>query len=185
MKRGPLILCSAFYAGLAGFANAQTPSVESAAVDTAISQPELQTQDAASQPQVKPSTGLQVPKLAIRWDCKEECTVNEKVAPLIEKSYTDAALKHGYSVSDSETAEMVITDYRQRPPGARVMLGFLAGKDRLGVRIVYHAQERKAEDYYANSWLGMNSLCESVAQKSYAEIIAIVKAEQPKPAPAS
>ena len=106
--------------------------------------------------------------------------MNEKVAPLIEKSYADEALKHGYSVSDSETAEMVVTDYHQRPPGARVMLGFLAGKDRLGVRIVYHAQERKAEDYYANSWFGMNSLCESVAKKSYAEIVAIVKAEQPK-----
>jgi hypothetical protein len=185
MKRGSLILCSALYAGLSGLAYAQTPSVDNATVDATVTQPELQTQDAPSTSQVKPSIRPQVPKLAIRWDCKEACTMNEKVAPLIEQSYADAAMKQGYGISESETAEMVITDYHQRPPGARVMLGFLAGRDRLGVRIVYHAQERKAEDYYANSWLGMNSLCESVAQKSYSEIIAIVKAEQAKPAAAN
>ncbi|WP_211473578.1 hypothetical protein [Collimonas humicola] len=189
MKRGSLILCSALYAGLSGLAYAQTSPAENAAADAVAPQPEMQVQapvqDAASPVLPKPHIGLQVPRLAIRWDCKEECTVNEKVAPLIEKGYADAAMKQGYAVSDSETAEMVITDYRQRPPGVRVMFGFLAGRDRLGVRIVYHAQERKAEDYYANSWLGMNSLCESVAQKSYSEIVTIVKAEQAKPAAAN
>lgn len=189
MKRGSLILCSVLYAGVSGLAYAQMAPAENTTADPVASQPEMQApvqvQDVESPVLPKPHIGMQVPKLAIHWDCKEACTVNEKVAPLIEKGYADAAMKQGYAVSDSETAEMVITDYRQRPPGARVMLGFLAGRDRLGVRIVYHAQERKAEDYYANSWLGMNSLCESVAQKSYSEIVTIVKAEQAKPAAAN
>lgn len=119
-----------------------------------------------------------VPKLVIRWECKE-CSINEKVAPLIEKNYADEAVKNGYVVSETETADIVITDYRQRQPGVRVMFGVLAGRDRLGVRILYREQERTASDYSANAWFGMNSLCESVAKQSYEKVISIIQSEQP------
>lgn len=105
----------------------------------------------------------QIPKLVIRWDCGD-CQVNDKVSPLIEKNYASKAATKGFTVSDQETAEMVVVKYRQRPPGARVMFGFMAGKDILETRVTFRGKEFLAGDYAANAWQGMDSLCETVAQ---------------------
>ena len=87
------------------------------------------------------------------------------------KRATKAAAK-GFTVSDNETAEMVVTKYRQRPPGARVMFGFMAGKDILETRITFRGKEYLAGDYMANAWKGMDSLCESVAQSTLDHMLA-------------
>ena len=107
----------------------------------------------------------ELPKLAVSWDCGA-CVPNEKVPPLIEKEYADYAIAHGYTVSEGETAEMIIDEYHQRPPTARAMLGVFAGKDRLTVRVNFRGKQFLAKDYNANAWFGMNDLCRSVAQKS-------------------
>ncbi|MFO1340189.1 MAG: hypothetical protein U1F53_18510 [Burkholderiaceae bacterium] len=125
-----------------------------------------------------PAAKATVPKLAITWQCKD-CTVNDKVPPLIEEAYAAAASKGGLAVSDSDVAEVTITDFRQRPPGARVMLGIFAGKDRLAVHINYRGKEANADDYAVNAMQGMNHLCESVGRKSYDQIAAMLKAAQP------
>jgi hypothetical protein len=121
-----------------------------------------------------------LPKLAIKWQCKEECTPNEKVPPLIEAAYAQAAMGGGYALSDSEVAEVTIVDFRQRPPAVRVTLGLFAGKDRLGVKIKYRGKEASAEDSSANTIQGMNSLSDSVGQRSYEQILAIVKSTSAK-----
>ena len=154
---------------------AQTPPDASPPPASESPQPAEPRKEAPDPAASKPVNRKEVPKLAIRWDCKD-CAINEKVAPLIEKSYADEAAKNGYAVSDVETAQVVITDFRQRPPGARVMFGFMAGRDRLAVRIVYRDKEKTAEDYSANAWLGMNSLCESVGKQSYEQLLSIVQA---------
>lgn len=146
--------------------------------ERAATQPDNREKQFAGSLQLGAPNRLQVPKLAIRWEC-QDCSVNEKVAPLIETAYAEEAARNGYVVSYSETAEMVITEYRQRPPGARVMFGIFAGKDKLGVRITYREKERNAEDYSANAWFGMNSLCESVGKQSYQQVLSIIQAEQP------
>lgn len=178
MKKYLLYLCIGFLLGdasLAALADS-TPQDGNIAGGTAA-EGAGQHKETAAQPASTPSNRLQVPKLAIRWGC-QECPVNEKVAPLIEKAYADEAAKGGYAVSDAETAEMVITDFRQRPPGVRAVFGVFAGKDRLGVRIVYRDKERNAEDYSANAWFGMNSLCESVAKQSYEQVLSIMQSER-------
>jgi hypothetical protein len=104
-----------------------------------------------------------VPKLSISWACGE-CEKNEKVPPLIEAAYAAEAKKHAMAVSDTDVAEVTITDIRQRPPGIRVAFGIFAGKDRLGLRIRYKDQEYTVSDYSANVMQGLNHLCESVGK---------------------
>jgi hypothetical protein len=154
----------------AGDASTETPTTEAA-------QTAPQTQEAQDTKAPAGKQKIQLPKLIIKWQCKN-CTENEKVAPLIESSYIGSAAKNGYSVSATETAETEITDFRQRPPGVRVAFGVFAGKDRLAVRTTYHGKEFIAQDYSANSFFGMDSLCESVAKKLYVKILDAIKAEQ-------
>jgi hypothetical protein len=151
------------------------PKGNDAAAEKPADRPSEQPKD--SGPSSKSSDPARLPKLAIRWDCGT-CALNDKVPPLIVKSYADEAAKHGQALSDSETAELVITDFNQRPPGARVTLGILAGKDVLGVRILYHTKEAKAEDTASSAWFGMDSLCESVGKQTYEELASILKNEQ-------
>lgn len=127
----------------------------------------------ASQPLL---TQNQVPKLVLRWDCGN-CVQNEKVIPLIEETYATIASAKGYSVSESEVAEVVITEYRQRKPGLRVMFGFLAGKDILATRITFRGKYFLADDYSANALSGMNSLCATVSQKMFDHIASKIHAQ--------
>src|SRR5688572_2881591 len=112
-----------------------------------------------------------VPKLKIAWDCGE-CKHNDKVVALIEEAYAEEARKNAFAVSETDVAEVAIIDIRQRPPGARVMLGIMAGKDRLGLRINYLGQEYKVSDYSANAVLGLNHLSASVGKQAYAQLAA-------------
>lgn len=112
----------------------------------------------------------QLPKITVRWDCGS-CTQNDKVAPLIISDYEDAAAQKGFTVSNAETAELVITEYRQRPPGVRVMFGVFAGKDKLATKVVFRDKEYRADDYSANAFAGMNSLCASVAKTTASQIV--------------
>jgi hypothetical protein len=114
------------------------------------------------------------PKLNIVWSCGK-CELNEKVAPLIEEAYRAAALKDGRSISEIETAEVTINLYHQRKPGLRVMFGFMAGKDRLGINISYKGKELSVSDYSANVLQGMNHLCESVANKAYEQMAKLLE----------
>lgn len=114
---------------------------------------------------------VKVPKLNIHWDCGD-CEINDKVIPLIEKTYNSEASLNNYVLSEEDTAEVAITDFRQRHPAKRALFGIMAGKDRLGVKINYKGKEYLANDYSANAWFGMNSLCESVAKATYKQIAA-------------
>lgn len=116
-----------------------------------------------------------VPRLAIRWACGD-CPVNEKVAPLIAVAYAQEAAAQGQTVSDTEVAEVVIDDFRQRHPAARATLGLFAGKDRLGVLINFRGKMIRAHDYSANAIYGMNALCESVGKQAHQQINALLKA---------
>jgi hypothetical protein len=124
-------------------------------------------------PKAPASNAKILPRLAVRWSCGD-CEQNPKVVPLIVNAYeTDIAAK-GYTISPSESAEMVITDYRQRPPAVRSLFGIMAGKDRLGTTLVFRGKEYVASDYSANAWFGMNSLCESVAQQAVTQVLSAV-----------
>ena len=116
----------------------------------------------------------QVPNLIISWDCGS-CVQNDKVIPLIEEDYKNIAAAKGYTVSVSETAEVVITAYRQRNPGMRVMFGVFAGKDTLATRITFRDKNFLAKDYSANAITGMNSLCASVTQKVFNQIVTSIQ----------
>lgn len=118
----------------------------------------------------------QVPKLILRWECKD-CAQNEKVLPLIEQIYTSDAIAQGYSVADSETAEIAITAYRQRPPGARVMFGAFSGRDVLATRVTFRGKEFVVKDYSANAFMGMNSLCAAVAQSALKHIVSSIRSQ--------
>jgi hypothetical protein len=124
----------------------------------------------AAMPGLSATAKAALPKLVIKWQCEEPCTANEKVPPLIEAAYAKAAAAHGYAISESESADATIVDYRQRPPAVRVMLGILAGKDRLGLRIAYRGKDYTVNDYSANALQGMNSLCESAGTQSYTKM---------------
>lgn len=113
----------------------------------------------------------QVPRLVITWDCGD-CEHNDKVIPLIEQAYAAEAEKNSFSLSETEVAEAAITDIRQRPPGARVMFGIMAGKDRLTMRIRYQGQEVSVSDTSANAIQGMNNLSADVGKRAYAEMAA-------------
>ncbi|MES1986770.1 MAG: hypothetical protein V4440_01850 [Pseudomonadota bacterium] len=116
----------------------------------------------------------QVPNLMIIWDCGN-CVQNDKVIPLIEEEYKNIAIAKGYTVAVSETAEVVITAYRQRNPGMRVMFGVFAGKDTLATRITFRDKNFFAKDYAANAIAGMNSLCASVTQKIFNHIVTSIQ----------
>lgn len=109
-----------------------------------------------------------VPKLKMVWECAD-CTVNEKVIPLIEKNYAEEAVKKGKTVSETDIADVAIIDFRQRPPGVRVMFGFMAGKDRLALRVRYKGNEFKVDDSSVTAITGMNAICANVAEKLYTE----------------
>lgn len=115
-----------------------------------------------------------LPRISVRWGC-DSCDQNPKVAPLIEQSYASEAAAKGYSVSPIESAEIVITEYRQRHPAARAMLGIFAGKDKLATKLSFRGKEYPADDYSANAFQGMNSLCESVAQQALAHVLMAIK----------
>jgi len=116
----------------------------------------------------------QAPKLVIRWQCAD-CNGNEKLVPLIEKSYERNTQQHHYSVSDAEVVDVLITDYRQRSPGKRITLGAIAGNDVLATKVTFRGQTFIVEDDSTNAWTGMNYLCGSVATKIFKVIIPILK----------
>ena len=116
-----------------------------------------------------------LPKLSINWQCSKDCTINDKVPDLLASAYAGAAAKNGFTVSETDVAEVNIVDYRQRPPGARVMMGAFAGKDRLTVKIRYRGKEVEAGDSVLNALQGMNHLCESVGQRSYKAIAELAR----------
>lgn len=118
----------------------------------------------------------QLPKLVLRWDCGK-CEQNAKVLPLIEQGYAAEAAAAGYTISESETAELAITEYRQRPPGMRVMFGMMAGKDALTTRVTFRGNTLVAKDYSLNVFQGMNSLCSAVAKKVSAQLMATLKTD--------
>jgi hypothetical protein len=135
-------------------------------------------QDAASAPSGDAQTAhvvtttlstKQLPAVTVRWACGD-CTQNDKVAPLITSDYEAEASKKGYTVSSAETAEIVITEYRQRPPAMRVMFGAFAGKDKLATKVIFRGKEYQADDYSANAFSGMNGLCASVAKTAASQI---------------
>jgi len=110
-----------------------------------------------------------VPKLKITWDCGE-CEHNDAVPPLIEQAYAAEAQKHALTVSETDVAEVTITDIRQRPPGVRVMFGFMAGKDRLGLHIQYAGHAYDVSDTSANAVMGLNHLSASVGKQAYEQL---------------
>lgn len=118
----------------------------------------------------------QLPKLVLLWDCGK-CEQNAKVLPLIEQSYAAEAAAAGFTISDSETAELAITEYRQRPPGMRVMFGIMAGKDVLTTRVTFRGNAMVAKDYAANVFQGMNSLCHAVSKKVAGQLMASIKSD--------
>lgn len=132
-------------------------------------------QEAVEQPATAESKPVQVaasatvPKLNIVWGCPD-CEHNDKVPPLIEQAYAEEAKKHSFAVSETDTAEAVITDIRQRPPGVRVMFGIMAGRDRLALRIRYQGKEVDVSDKSSNAIQGLNSLSASVGRQAYAEL---------------
>jgi hypothetical protein len=113
--------------------------------------------------------GVSVPKLNITWNCGS-CTHNTKIIPLIQQAYADEAKNNGRSISSTAVAEVEIIEFRQRNPGARVMFGVMAGKDRLGLKITYKDAEYYTSDYSANVIQGMNHLCAAVASESYQKL---------------
>lgn len=161
------------------------PEAAAAPEPQAAAQPQAATQaPVVSEPQAAPATEATpvasaapatvlstVPKLRIAWECGE-CVHNDKVVALIEQAYAEEARKNAFAVSETDVAEVAIIDIRQRPPGARVMLGIMAGKDRLGLRINYLGQEYKVSDYSANAILGLNHLSASVGKQAYAQLAA-------------
>ena len=110
-----------------------------------------------------------MPQLVVKWAC-DTCEVNEKVIPLLDKSYSNEVTKNGQVIANDEIAEAVIVEFRQRNPANRSLFGVFAGKDILALKIKYKGKELLARDYHANAWQGMNALCESVAQISYQKI---------------
>lgn len=111
----------------------------------------------------------EIPELSIRWNCGD-CEVNPKVIPLIQQTYREIASTHQMKISSREKAEAVITEYRQRPPAARVLLGAFYGTDRLSMTIKYHGTSFVAKDSAATVINGMNAVCKNVAQSAYKQL---------------
>lgn len=110
-----------------------------------------------------------MPALSIQWGCGQ-CAHNDKVIALIQQIYTEQARKHGQTVSRKEVAEVTITDFRQRPPAARALLGGFSGKDRLAISIRYRGKTYAASDSAVTIMNGMNSLCKAVARSAYVQL---------------
>ncbi len=117
---------------------------------------------------------IRVPKLSIRWNC-DNCVVNEKVIPLIEKTYAEIAARERHTIADKDLAEIEIVEFRQRPPAARILLGFFAGKDNLSIKVTYKGETFVIEEYSANVIEGMNFVCESLARTTFDKLRAIAK----------
>lgn len=152
-------------------------SLQAAAQEPQPPQPADAPVAAAAEPAARPASASDakvLPRLSVRWDCGD-CEQNPKVGPLIEQTYEAQATSKGYSVAPAESAEVVIKEYRQRPPAARVMLGIFAGKDKLATRLSFRGKEYVASDYSANAFQGMNSLCESVAKQALAQVLSAIK----------
>jgi hypothetical protein len=115
-----------------------------------------------------------VPGLHIVWDCGE-CTVNDKVIPLVIGAYRLEAAKRKKTVSETHVIHARINDFRQRPPGVRVAVGIFAGKDRLALMLKVNDQEYEVKDYSANAMQGMNHLCESVGQRAFKQVASLIK----------
>ena len=145
--------------------------------DTGAIQPPVESEQSTSDsPVSEPKTlgNKQFPKLEIHWECGG-CEENEKVAPLIEQSYSEYAAAHGFEISDAEIAQMDIIVFRQRNPAARATLGIMAGKDALTTQIIFRNKHFVAKDYSANAWFGMNSLCKSVGEQAGKQIVGLLK----------
>ena len=178
IKASHLYLCASLTLGPLNLALAQSvaapapvPAAAASASEPATAQPSVATE---AKPVAASKAGLsdrQLPRVVLRWDCGD-CEPNEKVFPQIEKAYASNAAAKGYTVSDTETAEIVVVKYRQRPPGVRVMFGFMAGKDILETRVTFRGADFLAGDYSANSFHGMDSLCDTVAQMTFDKLLA-------------
>ncbi|MFT4172869.1 MAG: hypothetical protein QM686_00080 [Herbaspirillum sp.] len=112
----------------------------------------------------------QVPRLEITWDCGG-CTPNPNVPPLILAEYAAEAESKGYTVSDAETAHLTIVIYRQRPPAARVMFGFMAGRDVLHARLEFRGKATPVSDATAAAMRGMNSVAEGVGRRTLTQML--------------
>ena len=165
------ILICGFQCHAFGQTSQTEPAPSSSPSASASSGSETSTADPAVPPptMAEGPKANEVPKLVLRWDCGD-CTQNEKVLPLIDEEYSKEALAKGYVVSATETAELSIVAYRQRPPGVRVVFGIFAGKDILKTKIVFRGKEFVAEDYSANAFFGMNSLCAEIARQALKQL---------------
>jgi len=114
-----------------------------------------------------------VPKLVVSWSCEKCHPANPKVPPLLEQFYKEAADRDGRAIDEANVVNGAITTFRQRNPGLRVMVGIMAGKDRLILTVTYKGTTFTAGDYSANAIEGMNYLCESVAKDIYKKIVEI------------
>jgi len=152
-----------------------TPVAATAAASAPADQaPKPPAQPEATAAPTAVAASKEVPKLTIRWDCGD-CELNAKVAPLIEDTYQAGARDKGYSVSATETAEIRITEYRQRPPAVRALFGVMAGVDKLYTKFSFRGKEYAAGDYSANVMQGMNYLCETVAKQTLKLMLDAVK----------
>ena len=181
IKATHVYLCASLSLGPLTVALAQPAEPASAPVPaaaaSAVSEPATATVQPVAAAEATPpkasTTSLaarQVPRLTLRWDCGD-CEPNDKVFPLVEQTYASNATAKGYAVSEAETAEIVVTKYRQRPPAVRVMFGFMAGKDILEARVSFRGTDFTAGDYSANSMHGMNSLCETLAEQTLDKVL--------------
>lgn len=171
-----LLLAQWTIGGAQALPESTTPASPAEQATTTAEPTAATTAPPAASKEAKPTlASKQIPKLVISWDCGD-CRVNDKVSPLIEKTYASKAAAKGYEVSDNEAAELVVIKYRQRRPGVRVMFGIMAGKDILETRITFRGKEYLAGDYMANAWHGMDSLCESVAQLTLDHMLANAQA---------
>jgi len=135
----------------------------------AAAAPSAAPDESAPAAPARPLPAKSVPRLNIVWDCGD-CAHNDKVIPLIQQAYREAASRQGLTVSDAETADVWIVDFRQRNPGLRAMVGIMAGKDRLGVKIRFRREVLEARDYSANAWMGMDHLCKTVGKRTLKQI---------------
>jgi hypothetical protein len=116
----------------------------------------------------------QVPRLEVKWDCGS-CTPNDEVPALIQAEYAAQAASRGYTVSEIETACLTIVIYRQRPPAARVMLGFIAGRDEMHARLEFRGKAMPVSDATSAAMRGMNFVAESVGRRTAAQMVAAVQ----------
>ena len=115
------------------------------------------------------ASSANMPTLSIRWGCGQ-CAHNDKVIALIQQIYAEEVRKQGRAISRKDVADVTITDFRQRPPAARALLGGFSGKDRLAISIRYRGKTYAASDSAVTIMNGMNSLCKTVAHSVFAQL---------------